>query len=102
MGEHSRRNHGGEGHAPRGERPRFHKQHGSGGQAQRPKPVYEREVVAEGKRFVVRGISNHRGKALEIREYSHGRDNIVVFPHGGVDEILEAIAKGIDALDSAE
>lgn len=64
--------------------------------------VATREVEANSKRFVLRGISNQRGKALEVREISHGRENLIVIPMDAVDGLLDAAEEVMGELEAVQ
>lgn len=97
MAEHHRQRQG-QGYGNRGERSRRLPQ---GPRPAPAKPLYEKRVVCGEKTFTVRTLNNHRGKAVEIREFAHGRDNIIVLPVEGLDEILSAVDEAEEALAQA-
>lgn len=61
-----------------------------------------RKVIDKGnKRYTIRAFSNARGKALEIREFSHGRDNLIVIPDDHAEEVLDTVDEALELLEKA-
>lgn len=70
------------------------------GRPRTPSTEVGKHTVEHGdKKFVVRGIANHRGKAVEIVEFSHGRENRVVIPFDAIDKLFDRTEDVMDALE---
>jgi len=66
-----------------------------------PPAVASEEVTLADKRFVVRGIANRRGKAIEIREFANGRENMVVIALQDVDKLFNATDNVMEELEKS-
>lgn len=73
--------------------------HGNGSRG-KPTDLFRKVIEAGDKRYTIRSFSNARGKAVEVREFAHGRENLIVIPSEHADSVMDTIDEALEACET--